>query len=54
MAAPTVEIITHPIRPADLSIDGWWQDERSLRLYASEYTKYLVTWLRYSLYRLTI
>ena len=46
-------IIPHPIEPEDLVHDGWWHNGQSLKLYAREYTKYLVTSLRYALYRLS-
>ena len=53
MAAPEATIIPHPIEPEDLVHDGWWHNGQSLKLYAREYTKYLVTSLRYGLYRLS-
>ena len=52
MADPSMVITPHPITPKDQPLSGWWQRPESLRLYSTEYTKFLVTWLRYRLYRL--
>ena len=52
MADPDMVVIPHAITPKDQPIAGWWQRPESLKLYTNEYTKFLVTSLRYRLYRL--
>lgn len=52
MADPNMVITPHPITPKDQPQNSWWQRPESLRLYTTEYTKFLVTWVRYRLYRL--
>ncbi|MEM6903468.1 MAG: YdcF family protein, partial [Pseudomonadota bacterium] len=51
MADPSLKVLPHAIAPDTISQDGWWRQPRSLGLYATEYTKYLLTRARYALYQ---
>ncbi|MBV6632019.1 MAG: YdcF family protein [Alphaproteobacteria bacterium] len=51
MADPNLTIMPHAIAPATVSQDGWWRQPRSFGLYATEYTKYLLTRARFALYQ---
>lgn len=51
MANPDLDVIPHAIAPATVSQDGWWRNARSFGLFASEYTKYLLTRARFALYQ---
>jgi uncharacterized SAM-binding protein YcdF (DUF218 family) len=52
MAGAAETILAHPITPEDFHAEGWWRQQHNLSLLASEYTKYLITMLRYGLYRI--
>jgi len=43
-AMPGVQIIPHPVFPANVKAD-WWRWPGTAGLYAREYTKYLATWI---------
>lgn len=45
-ALPEVRILPHPVFPAHVKQDQWWQYPGTALLFASEYTKYLVARLR--------
>jgi uncharacterized SAM-binding protein YcdF (DUF218 family) len=43
---PEVEILPHPVFPADFRQDGWWRQPKSASLLLSEYSKYLIALVR--------
>jgi uncharacterized SAM-binding protein YcdF (DUF218 family) len=47
--APDLEVIAHPVFPADVHLDDWWRWPGSARLLISEYMKYLATQIRFRL-----
>lgn len=48
-ALPGVRIVPHPVFPAAVKRDNWWQYPGTAALFATEYTKYLAARLRLSL-----
>ena len=51
MADPALEVTPHAITPKDQPLHDWWRRPESVRLYAVEYTIFLVPSLRYRLYQ---
>lgn len=45
-AMPDVEIVPHPIFPDHVKQSDWWRWPGTALLFASEYNKYLASWLR--------
>ena len=45
-AMPDIEIVPHPVFPENFKQDEWWLWPRSASLVASEYSKYLIAFLR--------
>ena len=45
-AMPNIQIIAHPVFPAHVKVDEWWAWSGTAELIASEYTKFLLAWLR--------
>jgi len=48
-AMPEIEIVPHPVFPANFKRDDWWRWPGSATLIASEYSKYLIALVRGSL-----
>lgn len=49
LAPPALEIIPYPVSTARVQVSGWWQRPRTALLLLTEYSKLLVTALRYGL-----
>jgi uncharacterized SAM-binding protein YcdF (DUF218 family) len=45
-ALPETEIVPHPVFPPGFKLSDWWRWPGSAALLATEYSKYLVAWLR--------
>ena len=45
-ALPEIEIVAHPVAPANVHVDRWWRWPGTTALLISEYNKYLVALLR--------
>ncbi len=45
-ALPDAVIVPHPVFPGHVDTDGWWRRPRTALLIASEYSKYLLAWVR--------
>lgn len=52
IALPDIAIEPWPVAPEGLEPADWWRDSRAFRLVAGEYSKYLVSGLRFGLHRL--
>jgi len=44
---PGVEIVPHPVFPANVHLDKWWRWPGTTALLLNEYVKYLVSYLRF-------
>jgi hypothetical protein len=44
---PGVEIVPHPVFPANVHLDKWWRWPGTTALLLDEYVKYLVSYLRF-------
>lgn len=49
MALPDVAIIPHPVAPIRVRLDRWWSSPGTATLLMTEYSKYLLAWVRYAL-----
>lgn len=49
LAPPSLEIIPYPVATSRVQVIGWWQRPRTALLLLTEYSKLLVTALRYGL-----
>ena len=49
MAAPEIAIVPHPVVPPNVPLDEWWMRRGTASLLMTEYSKFLVTLLRYQL-----
>jgi hypothetical protein len=47
LAMPDLVIIPHPVFPENVKQSQWWLWPGTAHLIASEYTKYLATWVRH-------
>lgn len=45
-AMPDIDILPHPVVPANVEVDDWWRQRRIANLIVGEYTKFLVALLR--------
>jgi uncharacterized SAM-binding protein YcdF (DUF218 family) len=45
-ALPEADIVPHPVAPASVRLDAWWRWPGTLKLLASEYTKFLAAVVR--------
>lgn len=52
MAMPDVRIVPHPVASPNVLIDDWWRRRGTAHLLIAEYSKYLVTALRWRLAQL--
>jgi len=43
---PRADIVPHPVFPQHVMQDRWWAWPGTLSLFASEYSKYLIAWIR--------
>lgn len=50
-AMPGITIIPHPVAPDDVKLQDWWQRPGTTRLLVTEYSKYLLAFLRAGLGR---
>lgn len=45
-AMPDIDILPHPVVPANVEVDDWWRQRRIANLIVGEYTKFLAALLR--------
>ncbi|MDP9196401.1 MAG: YdcF family protein [Pseudomonadota bacterium] len=41
-----ISVLPYPVQPSNLSFEGWWKDQPTLRLVVNEYNKYLAALVR--------